>query len=81
MQAKLGETSETKKNTDEHDATNLDNEHEIAEEKPQLGLLYIALQQRRRAAKLNLSAINRILNIMKDNPSMAFLKKNHKTYV
>ena len=28
-----------------------------------------------RAAKLNLSAIDRILNIMKDNPSVAFLKK------
>ena len=28
-----------------------------------------------RAAKLNLSAIDRILNIMKNNPSVAFLKK------
>ena len=80
MQAKLGETA-PKKNTDEHDKTNLDNAHETAEEKLQLGLLYIALQQIRRAAKLNLSAINRILNIIKDNPSMAFLKKNHKAYV
>ena len=75
MQAKLGKTSKPKKNTDEHYKTNLDNEHETAEEKLQLGSLYIALQQMRRAAKLNLSAIDRILNIMKDNPSMAFLKK------
>ena len=74
MQAKLGETA-PKKNTDEHDKTNLDNEHETAGEKLQLGLLYITLQQMRRATKLNLSAINRILNIMKDNPSMVFLKK------
>ena len=29
----------------------------------------------RRAAKLNLSAIERIQNIVKENPSMAFLKK------
>ena len=29
----------------------------------------------RRAAKLNLSAVDRILNIMKDKPSMAFLTK------
>ena len=75
MQAKLEKTSEPKKDTDEHDKTNLDNEKETAEEKLQLGSLYIALQQMRRAAKLNLSAIDRILNIMKDNPSMAFLKK------
>ena len=27
MQAKLGETSKPKKNTNEHDETNLDNEH------------------------------------------------------
>ena len=52
-----------------------EHEHETAEKKLQLGSLYIALQQMRRAAKLNLSAIDRILNIMKDNPSMAFLKK------
>ena len=29
----------------------------------------------RRAAKLNLSAMERILNIVKENPSMALLKK------
>ena len=29
----------------------------------------------RRSAKLNLSAIERIQNIVKENPSMAFLKK------
>ena len=75
MQAKLVKTSEPKKNSDEHDKTNLDNEQETAEEKLQLGSLCIALQQMRRAAKLNLSAIDRILNIVKDNPSMAFLKK------
>ena len=45
MQAKLGETLEPKKNIHEHDKNNLDNEHEIAEEKLQLGLLHIALQQ------------------------------------
>ena len=67
MQAKLGETAQ--KNTNEHDKTNFDNEHETAEEKLILGLLYIALQQMRRTAKLNLSAINRILNIVKDNHS------------
>ena len=50
------------------------NEVETAEEKLQLGSLYIALQQMRRAAKLNLSAMERILNIVKENPSMAFLK-------
>ena len=75
MQAKLEKTSEPKKYTNEHAKTNLDNEKETAKEKLQLGSLYIALQQMRRAAKLNLSAINRILNIVKDNPSMAFLKK------
>ena len=53
----------------------MNNEKETAEEKLQLGLLYIALQQMRRAAKLNLSAIDRILNIVRDNPSMEFLKK------
>ena len=74
MQAKLGERA-PKENTDENDKTNLDNEHEKAEEKLQLCLLYIALQQMRKAAKLNLSAIDRILNIMIDNPSVAFLKK------
>ena len=75
MQAKLRETAEPKKNADEHDKTTFDNEHETAEEKLQLGSLYIATGQMRRAAKLNLSAIDRILNIMKDNPSMGFLKK------
>ena len=75
MQAKLEKTSEPEKNTDEDDKTNLDNEQETAKEKLQLGSLYIALQQMRRATKLNLSAINRILNIVKENPSMAFLKK------
>ena len=55
--------------------TNLDNEWETAKEKLQLGSLYIALQQMRRAAKLNLSAIKRIQNIVKENLSMAFLKK------
>ena len=73
MKAKLGETAEPKKNNDEHEKSNFDNEHETAEEKLQLGSLYIALQQMRRAAKLNLSAIDRILNIMKDNLSVAFL--------
>ena len=76
MQAKLENTSEPKKNTDEHDKTNLDNEQETATEKLQLGSLYIALQQIRGAAKLNLSAIERIQNIVKENPSMAFLKKS-----
>ena len=75
MQAKLENTSEPKKNTNEHDKTNLDNEQETAMEKLQLGALYIALQQMRRAAKLNLSAIETIQNIVKENPSMAFLKK------
>ena len=75
MQAKLENTSEPKKNTNEHDKTNLDNEQETATEKLQLGSLYIALQQMRRAVKLNLSAIKRIQNIVKENPSMAFLKK------
>ena len=75
MQATLKKTSEPKKHTNEHDKTNLDNEQETAKEKLQLGSLYIALQQMRRAAKLNLSAIDRILNIVKENPSMAFLKK------
>ena len=75
MQAKLENTSTPKKNTDEHDKTNLDNEQETAMEKLQLGSLYIALQQMRRAAKSNLSAIERIQNIVKENPSMAFLKK------
>ena len=56
MQEKLRETAPNK-NTDEHDKTNLDNKHETAEEKLKLGLLYIALQQIGRAAKLNLSAI------------------------
>ena len=74
MQAKLENTSEPKKKSDEHDKTNLDNEQETATEKLQLGSLYIALQQMRRAAKLNLSAIERIQNIVKENPSMAFLK-------
>ena len=55
--------------------TNLDNEQETVKEKLQLGSLYIAQQQMRRAAKLNLSVIDRILNIVKENPSMAFLKK------
>ena len=59
MQAKLENTCEPKKHTDEHDKINLDN----------------ALQQMRRAAKLNLSAIERIQNIVKENPSVAFLKK------
>ena len=75
MQAKLEKTSEPKKNTDEHDKTNLDNGKETVEKKLQLGSLYIALQQMRRDAKLNLSAIDRILNIIKDNPSMAFFRK------
>ena len=75
MQAKLEKTSEPKKNTDEHDKTNLDNEQETAKEKLQLGSLYIALQQMRRSAKLNFSAIDRILNIVKENPSRALLKK------
>ena len=75
MQAKLGETAEPKKNNNEHEKSNFKNEHEAAEEKLQLGSLYIALQQMRRAAKLNLSAIDRILNILKDNPSIAILKK------
>ena len=75
IQAKLENTSEPKKNTDEHDKTNLDNEQETAKEKPQLGSLYIALQQMRRAAKLNLFAIERIQNIVKENPFVAFLKK------
>ena len=75
MQAKLENISEPKKNTNEHDKTNLDNEQETAKEKLELGLLYIALQQMRRAAKLNLFAIERIQNIVKENPSMAFLKK------
>ena len=44
MQAKLEKTSEPKKNTDEHDKTNLDNEQETAKEKLQLGSLYIAVQ-------------------------------------
>ena len=44
MQAKLENTSEPKKNTNEHDKTNLDNEQETAKEKLQLGSLYIALQ-------------------------------------
>ena len=51
------------------------NEHETVDEKLQLGSLYIALQQMRRAAKLNLSAIDRILKLVKENPSIAFLKK------
>ena len=80
-QAKLESTCEPKKHTHEHDKTNLDNEQETAKEKLQLGSLYIALQQMRRSAKLNLSAIERIQNIVKENPSMAFLKKNHKAYV
>ena len=53
--------------------------------KLQLGSLYIALRQMRRAAtshlpqsKLNLSAIERIQNIVKENPSVAFLKKIKK---
>ena len=79
MQAKLGETAELKKNNDEHGKSNFDNEHETAEEKLQLGSVYIALQQIRRAAKLSLSAIDKILTIVKDNSSMAFLKNNHKT--
>ena len=37
MQAKLENTSEPKKNTDEHDKTHLDNEQETAMEKLQLG--------------------------------------------
>ena len=45
MQAKLENTSEPKKDTNEHDKTNLDNEQETAKEKLQLGSLYIALQQ------------------------------------
>ena len=81
MQAKLENTSEPKKDTDEHDKTNLDNKQETGKEKLQLDSLYIALQQMRRAAKLNLSAINRIQNIVKENPSMVFLKKHHKAYV
>ena len=72
MLAQLGETAEPQKKTDKHDKIN---EDETAEKKLQLGSLYIALQQMRRAAKLNLSAIERILNIVKENPSMAFLKK------
>ena len=75
MQAKLENTFEPKKDTDEHDKTNLDNEQETAKEKLQLGSLYIALQQMRRAAKLNLSPIKIIQNIVKENPSMAFSKK------
>ena len=51
------------------------NEHETVDEKLQLGSLYIALQQMRRAAKFNLSAIDRILKLVKENPSIAFLKK------
>ena len=72
MQAQLGETAEPQKKTSKHDKIN---EDETAEEKLQLGSLYIALQQMRRAAKLNLSAMERILNIVKKNPSMTFLKK------
>ena len=53
----------------------MDNEQETAKEKLQLGSLYIALQQMRRAAKLILFAIERIQNIVKENPSVAFLKK------
>ena len=75
-QAKLENTCEPEKHTDEHDKTNLDNEQETAKEKLQLGSLYIALQQMRRTAKLNLSAIERIQNIVKENPSVAFLKKS-----
>ena len=66
MQAKLENTSEPKKDTNEHDKTNLDNEKKTAKEKLQLGSLHIALQQMRRAAKLNLSAIDRIQNIVKE---------------
>ena len=75
MQAKLEYTTEPKKNTYEHNKTNLDNEQKTAMEKLQLGSIYIALQQMRRTAKLNLSAIERIQNIVKENPSMPFLKK------
>ena len=56
----------------------MDNEQETEMAKLQLGSLYIALQQMRRAAKLNLSAIERIQNIVKEIPSMAFLKKTIK---
>ena len=76
MQAKLENSSEPKKDTYEHDKTNLDNEQKTAKKKLQLGLLYFALQQMRRAAKLNQSAIERIQNIVKENPSMY-----HKAYV
>ena len=81
MQAKLENTCEPKKHTNEHDKTNLDNEQEAAKEKLQLGSLYIALQQMRRAAKLNLSAIERIQNIVKKKPFCGILEKNHKAYV
>ena len=72
MQAQLGETAPLQKKNNKY---NQINEVETAEEKLQFGSLYIALQQMRRAAKLNLSAMERILNIVKENPSMAFLKK------
>ena len=72
MQAQLGETAPPQKKNNKY---NQINEVETVEEKLQLGSLYIALQQMRRAAKLNLFAMERILNIVKENPSMAFLKK------
>ena len=73
MQAQLRETAPPQKK--KNNKYNQINEVETAEEKLQLGSLYIALQQMRRAAKLNLSAMGRILNIVKENPSMTFLKK------
>ena len=71
-QAELCETPKPSKKANKDDKIN---EHETVDEKLQLGSLYIALQQMRRAAKLNLSAINRILKLVKENPSIAFLKK------
>ena len=71
-QAELCETPKPLKKANKDDKIN---EHETVDEKLQLGSLYITLQQMRRAAKLNLSAIDRILKLVKENPSIAFLKK------
>ena len=71
-QAELCKTPKPSKKANKDDKIN---EHETVDEKLQLGSLYIALQQMRRAAKLNLSAIDRILKLVKENPSIAFLKK------
>ena len=71
-QAELCETPKPLKKANKDDKIN---EHETVDEKLQLGSLYITLQQMRRAAKLNLSAMDRILKLVKENPSIAFLKK------